>query len=321
MRIKVLNAGVHVLELPLSDTELNLRMREIGVEEIVPLCRFVEVLEPENPLQNFSGQILNMDEVNYFAKRMESLSVYEQKVLEAYVSEHGVETMKDLINLTFSLQGLSLITDFSDGELVGKRLYLDEFLAVSEKELLEKNFLEFAEKTFRESKVTVLPYGIFVEHGFKMQEMYNGKNFPAYVYSEKTVAAVELQNKAGDTEYLYLPTEICSMDKVKERLQVQSFWELEVIGVENFRLPERIVPLPKRLKEVEQLAYFNEFCRTVKDFDERMMKQLGMRAEFIGKSDCKELIITAREISDMAVQSNEDGFQIFRLYSPLTGQL
>lgn len=72
----------------------------------------------------------------------------------------------------------------------------------------QTNFIEFAEKTLRENRVEVLPYGVFVEHGFEMQEVYNGKTFPAYITSEETVAVVEVKNKAGDTEYLYLPTDI-----------------------------------------------------------------------------------------------------------------
>lgn len=135
MRIRVLNAGRHVVELPVSDAELTLRMKEIGIEDTIPICRMAEVLEKDNPLQRFAGQTLNMDEVNFFAKRMESLTEYERKVLSAYVSEHGVAELRDMINLTFSMPGLSLITDFSDGEQVGKRLYLDEFLAVSETEM------------------------------------------------------------------------------------------------------------------------------------------------------------------------------------------
>lgn len=74
------------------------------------------------------------------------------------------------------MKGLSLITDFSDAEQVGKRLYLDEFIAIPEEEKQQTNFIKFAEKTFKESRVEVLPYGVFVEHGFEMQEVYNGKN-------------------------------------------------------------------------------------------------------------------------------------------------
>lgn len=94
----------------------------------------------------------------------------------SYVTDYGVGTMQDLINLTFSMKGLSLITDFSDVEQVGKRLYLDEFIAIPEEEKQQTNFIKFAEKTFKESRVEVLPYGVFVEHGFEMQEVYNGKH-------------------------------------------------------------------------------------------------------------------------------------------------
>ena len=134
MRIKVLSGGRKNIELSLSDAELNFQMRRIGIEETVPMCRLVEVSEKDNPLHRFEGQTVNMDEVNFFAKRMESLTEYERKVLSAYAEDYGVATMKDLINLTFSMKGLSLLTDFSDARQVGVRLYMDEFLGMSEEE-------------------------------------------------------------------------------------------------------------------------------------------------------------------------------------------
>ena len=112
MRIKVLSGGRKNIELPLSDAELNLQMRQIGIEETVPMCRLVEVSEKDNPLQRFEGQTVNVDEVNFFAKRMESMTEYERKVLSAYAEDYGVATMQDLINLTFSMKGLSLLTDW-----------------------------------------------------------------------------------------------------------------------------------------------------------------------------------------------------------------
>ena len=240
MRIKVLSGGRKNIELPLSDAELNFQMRQVGIEETVPMCRLVEVSEKDNPLYRFEGQTVNMDEVNFFAKRMESLTEYERNVLSAYVSDYGVGTMQDLINLTFSMKGLSLLTDFSDARQVGVRLYLDEFLGMSEEEKEQTNFIEFAEKTLKESRVEVLPYGVFVEHGFEMQEVYNGKTFPAFIASDEVVAVVEVQNKSGDTEYLYLPTDICSMNKVKERLQ------LYLQGVKDG------IRLKKKIKEIEE---------------------------------------------------------------------
>lgn len=62
------------------------------------------------------------------------MTEYERKVLSAYAEDYGVATMQDLINLTFSMKGLSLLTDFSDARQVGERLYFDEFLGISEEE-------------------------------------------------------------------------------------------------------------------------------------------------------------------------------------------
>ena len=141
MRIKVLSGGRKSIELPLSDAELNFQMKRIGIEETVPVCRLVEASEKDNPLCKFEGQTVNMDEVNFFAQRMDCLTEYERKVLYSYVTDYGVGTMQDLINLTFSMKGLSLITDFSDAEQVGKRLYLDEFIAMPEEEKQPMEFL------------------------------------------------------------------------------------------------------------------------------------------------------------------------------------
>lgn len=301
MRIKVLSGGRKSIELPLSDAELNFQMRRIGIEETVPMCRLVEVSEKDNPLQRFEGQTVNMDEVNFFAKRMESLTEYERKVLSAYAEDYGVAVMQDLINLTFSMKGLSLLTDFSDARQVGECLYLDEFLGISEEEKAQTNFIEFAEKTLKESRVEVLTYGVFVNHGFEMQEVYNGKTFPPFVASDETVAIVELQNKAGDTEYLYLPTDISSMNKVKERLQVQDYWEMEVTGIENLRFPDILVPMPENIDCVETLTLFNETCQAVKCFDEVQMTQLAMVVEFTGFNSSTEVTSIARLLGEFEV--------------------
>lgn len=199
------------------------------------------------------------------------------------------------------MKGLSLLTDFSDARQVGVRLYMDEFLGMSEEEKEQTNFIEFAEKTLKESRVEVLPYGVFVEHGFEMLEVYNGKTFPAFVASEETVAVVEVQNKTGDTEYLYLPTDICSMNKVKERLQVQDYWEMEVIEIENLRLPDILVPTTEDLREVEQLTLFNEMCHAVKRFDEVKMNQLAMVVEFTGLCDFPDVAYIATHLGEFEI--------------------
>lgn len=302
MKLKVSYANSRiVVDLPMKDSDLNARMKLIGEENTIPWCKLLLVLEDDNPLVRLEGHAVNMDEVNYFARRMESLTEYEKRLLETYVNEHGVESVREMINLTFGINGLSLLTDFSDSKQVGKRLYLDEFMGMTEEEAEQINFVEFAEKIFLEDTVKVLPYGVYVEHGFQMPEVYTGKTFPEYFYSDKIVMALEVQNQSGDTDYLYLPTDRISFNKMKERLGVNEFWECTVTEIHNMRLPKELVPETESVRDIGTLTFLNEFCQMVESFDERKFKNLSMVAEYAGIDKVTDLTYIAMKLNDFEV--------------------
>lgn len=298
MKITILNGRHRSIELPLSDEELNFQMRQMGIRETIPKGKLVKVSEKDNPLQKLEGQFLNMDEVNFFARRMEHLTEYERKVLAVYANDCDVSTIKDLINLTFSMKGLSLLTDFSDASQVGVRLYTDEFSEIPEEQM---DFTEFAKNALKESNVKVLPYGVLVDHGFELVEVYNGKTFPKFIVSEETVVVVEVQNTTGDREYLYLPTDICSMDKVKERLQVREYREMKVTEVKNLRLPDTLVPIPEDINEIQQLTLFNEMCRKVRRFQEAELKQLAAAVQFTGLINFSNVAYIATHLNEFEI--------------------
>lgn len=298
MKITILNGGHRSIELPLSDEELNFQMRQMGIRETIPKGKLVKVSEKDNPLQKLEGQFLNMDEVYFFARRMEHLTEYERKVLAVYVNDCDVSTIKDLINLTFSMKGLSLLTDFSDASQVGVRLYTDEFSEIPEEQM---DFTEFAKNALKESNVKVLPYGVLVDHGFELLEVYNGKTFPKFIVPEETVVVVEVQNTTGDREYLYLPTDICSMDKVKERLQVREYREMKVTEVKNLRLPDTLVSIPEDINEIQQLTLFNEMCRKVRRFQEAELKQLAAAVQFTGLFNSSNVAYIATHLNEFEI--------------------
>lgn len=298
MKITILNGGHRSIELPLSDEELNFQMRQMGIRETIPKGKLVKVSEKDNSLQKLEGQFLNMDEVYFFARRMEHLTEYERKVLAVYVNDCDVSTIKDLINLTFSMKGLSLLTDFSDASQVGVRLYTDEFSEIPEEQM---DFTEFAKNALKESNVKVLPYGVLVDHGFELLEVYNGKTFPKFIVPEETVVVVEVQNTTGDREYLYLPTDICSMDKVKERLQVREYREMKVTEVKNLRLPDTLVSIPEDINEIQQLTLFNEMCRKVRRFQEAELKQLATAVQFTGLINFSNVAYIATHLNEFEI--------------------
>ena len=303
MKIRVSN-GMHQrnIELPLSDSELTGVMKSIGVTSAIPYCTLNTVWGDNDPLHLLERTQVNMDEVNFFAKRMESLTKYEQEVLSVYAERHGLNEMKELINLTFCMPGLSLIKDFSDAKQVGKQLYMDEHLAMSETEREKINFIEFADKTLTGSRVDVLPYGVFVQHGFELQELYDGKNLPLYFYDpDHIVAVLEVCNGKGASEYLYMPTEINAFNKMKARLSVESFSECTVKEVQNVHLPGNLLPKPEDVSSIEQLTAFNELCQNIYRLDEANMEKLSLAAQFIGAKDYMDLTYIAKQLGDFEV--------------------
>lgn len=113
MRINVSENGKSLnVELPVEDAELAWQMKRLGYKNGNLCCTLETAWGEHSPLQRLVGQSINMDELNFFAKRFDSFTEYEQGVLGVYAYEQGMKEIKDLINLTYSMQGLSLLTDF-----------------------------------------------------------------------------------------------------------------------------------------------------------------------------------------------------------------
>ena len=307
MKIRAKNGGQTVdITLPATDMDMQYCMKCIGIEDIVPVCCISEVWDEPSYFGFLKGQTISMDELNFFARRLDGMTEYEKRVVGVYSSETGIREVKQLINLTYSLQGLSLLTDLTDGNRVGLRLYLDRHLAISE-EKSKMDFNAYAQKIFSEGKCKFLPHGILVDQGFQMEEVYNGKTFPEYIdRPDETVSVLSLENEAGDKEYLYLPTDISAMDKVKKRLNIAAFAEGIVNGIENIRLPESILPSPEDMcmslqGDVQKLTLFNEMCQTVSCFDEAKMDRLAMAAGFVGTSEFTDITYIAKHLDEFEI--------------------
>ena len=308
MKIRAKNGGQTVdITLPATDMDMQYCMKCIGIEDIVPVCCISEVWDEPSYFGFLKDQTVSMDELNFLARRLDGMTEYEKRVVGVYSSETGIREMKQLINLTYSLQGLSLLTDLTDGNRVGLRLYLDRHLAISEEEKSKMDFNAYAQKIFSEGKCKFLPHGILVDQGFQMEEVYNGKTFPEYIdRPDETVAVLSLENEAGDKEYLYLPTDISAMDKVKKRLNIAAFAEGIVNGIENIRLPESILPSPEDMcmslqGDVQKLTLFNEMCQTVICFDEAKMDRLAMAAGFVGTSEFTDITYIAKHLDEFEI--------------------
>ncbi|MFI3227929.1 MAG: hypothetical protein R3Y09_11075, partial [Clostridia bacterium] len=144
------------LNLPAEETELQRVCSAMGINN--DKNGRVKVVDVEN--QEHFNRILkdteqNLDELNYLAKRLDSLDTGEINTVLAVAEAKELTSAKDLINLTFNTHCYSILSDFSDLDKLGKNLYLNEKGSASADELQQMNGRKYVEQMIA-SNPTVL---------------------------------------------------------------------------------------------------------------------------------------------------------------------
>ena len=123
------------------------RAKDCMVEEIEGCVPSLKCLE---------GHRINVDELDYLVKRLDSFSDGELVQFQGMAAKMGLSDMTDLINLTFCCQQATVITDFSDLEQIGRDHYMNlHGGCVSMEELEELDGMETALLLISENEGTV----------------------------------------------------------------------------------------------------------------------------------------------------------------------
>ena len=87
-------------------------------------CRVDELDSFYTVLNRLVGSLVNFDELDYLAKRLDSFTDQELAQFQSAAVSYDYSNIVDLINLTFSCQEVTVITDFSDLESIGRNHYM-----------------------------------------------------------------------------------------------------------------------------------------------------------------------------------------------------
>lgn len=108
------------LRFPCTENEMNAALERIHAEDVTPLELYVsEVVFPEE-LGCLQDRFVNLDEVNYLGKRMDSFFGDEEYQFYEAMKFEGFDTLPDLINLSFNLNRYPLIQDIGDMGKIGR---------------------------------------------------------------------------------------------------------------------------------------------------------------------------------------------------------
>ena len=112
---------------------------------------------------------VNVEELNYLAKRLDSFDTGEAAQFQAMAHKLELFELKDLINLTFCCQQATVITDFSDLAAVGRVHYMNLHGGSASVDELNKLDGEETARRLIENGGTITPYGVVYDNGMKLE--------------------------------------------------------------------------------------------------------------------------------------------------------
>ena len=220
---------------------------------------------------------VNVEELNYLAKRLDSFDTGEAAQFQAMVHKLELFELKDLINLTFCCQQATVITDFSDLSAVGRDHYMNLHGGCAKTEELDALDSEATARRLIESgSGTITPYGVVYDNGMKLEQVYDGQFFPCYYYEPNAITvAVTAKSEPEDTEHitwLYLPMAQEEIDRTLQRAGITAPLDIQ-LRLEDTQLPNEVDVLLDM--EQESLAGLNVLAQAADELSSDDMKKLG----------------------------------------------
>lgn len=158
-------------------------------------CQVLEVSGPWPALKRLEDSEVNLDELDYLAKLLDSFDTTEVAQYQAMAEKLNLRGMTDLINLTFCCQQATVVTDFSNLEAIGRTHYMNlHGGCASMGELENLDGYETALLLIDSGAGTVTRYGVVYDNGMRLEQLYDGKHLPEYHY-EPDLLTVALSSK------------------------------------------------------------------------------------------------------------------------------
>ena len=249
---------------------------EIG-DAVKADCKVEKVDSFYTVLKRVEMLTVNVEGLNYLAKRLDSFDTGEAAQFQAMAHKLELFELKDLINLTFCCQQATVITDFSDLAAIGRDHYMNLHGGSAKTEELDAlDGEETARRLIESGGGTITPYGVVYDNGMKLEQVYDGRFFPCYYYEPNAITvAVTSKSELEDTEHitwLYLPMEREEVDRALLRGGITDPSEIR-LSLEDSQLPNEVDVLLDM--EYETLSDLNELAAATDGLSKADMEKLG----------------------------------------------
>ena len=273
--------GVATIPFPISHHQYAHCMELLAALEIGDAlkadCKVTKIDSFYSVLKRTEMLTVNVEELNYLAKRLESFDTGEAARFQAMAHKLELFELKDLINLTFCCQQATAITDFSDLVSVGRDHYMNlHGGSASVDELNALDGEETARQLIENGGGTITPYGVVYDNGMKLEQVYDGRFSPCYYYEPNTITvAVTSKKEPEDTAHitwLHLPMIQGEIDRALLRGGITDPADVR-LRLEDSQLPNEVDVLLDM--EYETLSDLNELAEATDGLPNADMEKLG----------------------------------------------
>ena len=240
-------------------------------------CCIESIRAPDCPaLLRMTNTMANVDELDWLGKQLESFDRYELLQFNAAVERFGLSAADELIDLSFCAREVTVVSDFNDLELVGKRHYLTVHGACDSEELENLDGTETALALISGQPGYVTQFGVVYDNGVKLERVYDRKYFPPGWRAENCAMELKLSTRgekdAKKCEWMQLPASQIKLERAMLRAGIASCCEMQML-VSDSRFPDEVDCALNF--EHESLFELNRLCRACSNFKEQDFVKLG----------------------------------------------
>ena len=304
VRVKYNDTNANI-EFPCDESYLYAKLAELHVpdDEKASPKLFVEEVMDFDELKCLEDNFVDLDELNYFAKRLDSMDGNGIVKTKAAISLGGLKTMPDLINLTFNEHYYTLIQDMSSPERIGKTHMLTREGGMTESEMLSYDFAKIGKDLIKSGQAKLTAYGLLVTNDdLEYERPYNGRTFPAFYYDDRKIC-LSLEYK-GENEYIYLPDLPIAIEKSLNRLGAESIEDCK-LQFDSINYPNKeIDAILTKVLENDGVNALNALANNIKFYcTEEDLNNFPDIVEYVGAEDFDTI---------MKISETPDSFTILR---------
>ena len=243
---------------------------------------------------------VNVEELNYLAKRLDSFDTGEAAQFQAMAHKLELFELKDLINLTFCCQQATVITDFTNLKEVGRDHYMNIHGGCASMEELEQlDGVETAVLLIEDNEGTITRYGVVYDNGMQLSQLYDGKHLPCYHY-EADMTAVGISSRwepenSRNVTWIYRPASKGQIERAMQRSGIADPKDMRLFMADSSFPKEVDVALDFRCDNIYEL---NELALVADKLSYDDRRKLGA-AVSMAKPECASQIRRLAENLDL----------------------